>query len=169
MKTGIAGNIARAFINSKLTPLLMLAFLAIGMYSAYLTPREEEPQIDVPIADIFLRYPGASAKEVESRIVQPLEKVIGNVPGVEYVYSTAMPGQAMLIVRYYVGEDVERSIVKLYNEIVKNMDQMPQGVSLPLVKTRAIDDVPVMALTLWSERYGDYQLRRVAEELQAEI
>ena len=88
MKTGFAGGIAKQFINSKLTPLLMIAFLAIGMYSSYLTPREEEPQIDVPIADIFFRYPGASPVEVESRIVQPLEKVISNIPGVEYVYST---------------------------------------------------------------------------------
>ena len=169
MKTGFAGSLARMFIKSKLTPLLMIAFVIIGMYSSYLTPREEEPQIDVPIADIFLGYPGASPKEIESRIVRPIEKIISNVKGVEYVYSQSMPEQAMLIVQFYVGEDIERSLVKLYNEIMKNMDQMPAGTTLPLVKTRSIDDVPVMGLTLWSKTYSDYQLKRVAQELNSEI
>ncbi len=168
-KSGFAGQIARLFINSKLTPLLMAAFLGIGLYSAWLTPREEEPQIDVPIADIFVGYPGASPQEVERRVVEPLERIASNIEGVEYVYSTSMPGQGMLIVRYYVGEDVERSLVKLYNEIVKHMDRMPPGVTLPLIKTRSIDDVPMLALTLWSERYDDFQLRRIAEELAAEV
>ena len=169
MKTGFAGGIAKLFIKSKLTPLLMIAFLIIGAYSSYLTPREEEPQIDVPIADIFLAYPGASPIEVESRIVKPLEKVVANIPGVEYVYSTSMSEQAMLIVQFYVGEDVERSLVKMYNEIMKHMDEMPKGVSFPLIKTRAIDDVPVLGLTLWSEKYDDFQLRRIAQELNNEV
>lgn len=169
MRAGLAGRIAQAFINSKLTPLLIAAFLAIGIYSTYLTPSEEEPQIDVPIADIFVRYPGAGAKEVESRVIQPLEKLISNIQGVEYLYSTSMPGQGMLIVRYYVGEDIERSLVKLYNEIQKNMDLMPYGVTPPLIKTRSIDDVPMLALTLWSTRYDDFDLRRVATELSLEI
>lgn len=169
MKTGIAGTIAKLFINSKLTPLLMVAFLLIGAYSSYLTPREEEPQIDVPIADIFVRYSGASPGEVEARITKPLEKVISNVTGIEYVYSTSSPGGAMMIVQFYVGEDIERSLVKMYNEIIKNMDKMPQGISMPLIKTRSIDDVPVLGLTLWSENYSDYQLRRLAQELNSEI
>uniref|UniRef100_UPI003216BEDB efflux RND transporter permease subunit n=1 Tax=uncultured Draconibacterium sp. TaxID=1573823 RepID=UPI003216BEDB len=169
MKTGFAGGIAKQFINSKLTPLLMIAFLAIGIYSSYLTPREEEPQIDVPIADIFFRYPGASPIEIESRVMQPLEKVVANIPGVEYVYSTSMPGQAMLIVQFFVGEDIERSLVKMYNEIMKHMDQMPHGTSLPLVKTRSIDDVPVLGLTFWSENYNDYDLKRIAQEANNEI
>jgi len=169
MKTGFAGGIAKLFINSKLTPLLMVAFLIIGAYSSYLTPREEEPQIDVPIADIFLAYPGASPVEVESRIVKPLEKVVANIPGVEYVYSTSMSEQAMLIVQFYVGEDVERSLVKMYNEIMKHMDEMPKGISFPLIKTRAIDDVPVLGLTLWSEKYDDFQLRRIVQELNNEV
>jgi multidrug efflux pump subunit AcrB len=169
MKTGFAGSLARLFINSKLTPLLMVAFVIIGIYSSYLTPREEEPQIDVPIADIMIQYPGASPKEVESRIVKPLEKIISNIKGVEYVHSQSMPEMAMLIVQFYVGEDIERSLVKLYNEIMKNMDQMPQGITMPLVKTRSIDDVPAMGLTLWSENYSDYQLKRVAQELKSEI
>jgi multidrug efflux pump subunit AcrB len=169
MKTGFAGAIAKQFINSKLSPLLMIAFLFLGIYSAYLTPREEEPQIDVPMADIFFGYPGASPSEIESRLVKPIEKVVSNITGVEYVYSTSMPGQAMLIVQFYVGEDVERSLVKLYNEIMKHMDGMPKGVTMPLVKTRSIDDVPVLGLTLWSENYDDFQLRRIAQELNNEI
>ena len=147
----------------------MIAFLIIGAYSSYLTPREEEPQINVPIADIFFRYPGASPKEVESRIMQPLEKVVSNIPGVEYVYSTSMPGQAMMIVQFYVGEDIERSLVKMYNEIMKHMDQMPKGTSFPLIKTRSIDDVPVLGLTFWSETYSDYDLKRIAQEVTNEI
>lgn len=169
MKTGIAGGLAKAFINSKLTPLLMIVFLVIGIFSASLTPREEEPQIDVPIADIFIRYQGASVVEVEKRAVKPLEKLVSNIPGVEYVYSTSMPGQAMLIVRFLVGEDTEKSLVKLYNEIAKNMDKMPQGVSMPLIKSKSIDDVPMMALTLWSENYDDFELRRMGLELANEV
>ncbi|MDC1105751.1 efflux RND transporter permease subunit [Prolixibacteraceae bacterium] len=165
MKEGIAGKISKQFINSKLTPLLMLLFLGLGFYGASLTPREEEPQISVPIADIFISYPGASPKEVASRVSKPLEKVISNIKGVEYVYSTSMKDQAQLVVQFYVGDDVERSIVKLYNEIVKHMDQIPQGVSLPLIKTRSIDDVPVMSLTLWSDAYDDYQLKRISDEV----
>ncbi|MEN6456714.1 MAG: efflux RND transporter permease subunit [Prolixibacteraceae bacterium] len=169
MKTGLSGGIANQFINSKLTPLLMAVFLIVGIYSSFLIPREEEPQIDVPLADIFFRYPGASPREIETRVMQPLEKVISNVPGVEYVYSTSMPGQAMMIVQFYVGEDIERSLVKLYNEVMKHMDQMPQGISFPLVKTRSIDDVPVLGLTLWSDTYTDYDLKRLAQEVDNEI
>lgn len=169
MKEGLSGNIAKAFIQSKLTILLMIGFLLIGGYSTMLIPREEEPQIDVPMADIFLRYPGASPKEVEARVSQPLEKIISNVKGVEYVYSTSMKGQAMLIVQFYVGEDIERSLVKLYNELMKNMDKMPSGVMMPLVKTRAIDDVPVLGLTLWSEKYDDYELKQLGQALTNEI
>jgi multidrug efflux pump subunit AcrB len=169
MKDGLAGKIARAFIDSKLTVLLMIVFMVIGVYSSFLIPREEEPQIDVPMADIFVRYPGASPEEVESRVVKPLEKLVFNIPGVEYVYATASQGQAMVIVQFYVGEDIERSFVKLYNEINKHMDIMPRGVSFPLVKTRAIDDVPMLALTLWSETYDDFQLGKIAGELAEEI
>ena len=168
-KSGIAGRIAGTFIESKLAPLLMVAFLGIGIYGAWLTPREEEPQIDVPIADIFVQYPGASPAEVERRIVEPLERIVSDIEGIEYIYSTSMPGQAMLIARFFVGQDVERSIVKLYDEIEKHMDQMPPGVTPPLIKTRAIDDVPIMALTLWSEQYDDFMLRRLALELSGEI
>ncbi|MCX7548605.1 efflux RND transporter permease subunit [Xanthomarina sp. F1114] len=169
MKEGIAGKIAKIFIQSKLTVLLMIVFMVVGVYSSFLIPREEEPQIDVPMADIFVGYPGASPTEVESRVIKPLEKLISNIKGVEYVYSTSMKEQGMVIVQFYVGEDIERSFVKLYNEINKHMDQMPQGVTFPLVKTRAIDDVPMLGLTLWSENYDDYQLGQMAEELENEI
>jgi multidrug efflux pump subunit AcrB len=169
MQQGFSGKIANAFIQSKLTILLMIAFLLIGTYSTFLIPREEEPQIEVPIADIMVGFPGAEPKEVESKLTAPLEKIVSNIKGVEYVYSTTMKGQAMLIVQFYVGEDVERSLVKLYNEIMKNMDRMPQGVTLPMIKTRAIDDVPVLGLTLWSEKYDDYSLKQIGEELTNEI
>ncbi len=169
MKEGLAGKIAKGFINSKLTVLLMIVFMVIGVYSSFLIPREEEPQIDVPIADIFVGYPGASPTEVESRVTKPLEKIISNIKGVEYVYSTSMKEQGMVIVQFYVGEDIERSFVKLYNEISKHMDLMPRGVTFPLVKTRAIDDVPILGLTLWSENYDDYQLKQIAQELTHEI
>ncbi|GLB51528.1 multidrug transporter AcrB [Neptunitalea chrysea] len=169
MKEGLAGKIAKGFMNSKLTVLLMIVFMVIGVYSSFLIPREEEPQIDVPMADVFVGYPGASPTEVESRVIKPLEKLISNIPGVEYVYSTSMKEQGMVIVQFYVGEDIERSFVKLYNEINKHMDQMPQGVTMPLVKTRAIDDVPMLGLTLWSESYSDYQLKQIAQELDEEI
>ncbi|OMP29881.1 efflux RND transporter permease subunit [Mangrovimonas sp. DI 80] len=169
MKEGLAGKIAKSFIGSKLTVLLMIVFMVIGVYSSFLIPREEEPQIDVPMADIFVGYPGASPTEVESRVIKPLEKLISNIKGVEYVYSTSMKEQGMVIVQFYVGEDIERSFVKLYNEINKHMDQMPQGVTMPLVKTRAIDDVPMLGLTLWSETYDDYQLGQMAQELRNEI
>ncbi|UZH54939.1 efflux RND transporter permease subunit [Salinimicrobium tongyeongense] len=169
MKEGLAGKIAKGFINSKLTVLLMIVFMIVGVYASFLIPREEEPQIDVPMADIFVGYPGASPTEVEQRIVKPLEKMVSNIPGMEYVYSTSMEEQGMLIVQFYVGEDIERSYVKLYNELMKNMDQFPPNVTQPLVKTRAIDDVPVLGLTLWSENYDDYQLRQIANELRHEI
>ena len=169
MKEGLAGKIAKGFIGSKLTVLLMIVFMVIGVYSSFLIPREEEPQIDVPMADIFVGYPGASPTEVESRVIKPLEKLITNIPGVEYVYASAMKEQGMVIVQFYVGEDIERSFVKLYNEINKHMDIMPQGVTFPLVKTRAIDDVPMLGLTLWSETYDDYQLKQIANELTNEI
>ncbi len=169
MKEGLAGKISRGFINSKLTVLLMIVFMVVGVYSSFLIPREEEPQIDVPMADIFVGYPGASPTEVESRVIKPLEKIISNVKGVEYVYSTSMKEQGMLIVQFYVGEDIERSYVKLYNELMKSMDKLPENVTQPMVKTRAIDDVPVLGLTLWSERYNDYELKQIAEELNHEI
>lgn len=169
MEKGLSGNIAKGFLQSKLTILLMVAFLLIGGYSTMLMPREEEPQIKVPMADIFLGYPGASPKDVETKVAAPMEKIISNIKGVEYVYSTSMKGQVMLIVQFYVGEDVEKSMVKLYSELLKNMDKMPQGITMPLIKTRAIDDVPVLSFTLWGENYDDHRLKLLGQEVANEV
>ncbi|HUH50509.1 MAG TPA: efflux RND transporter permease subunit [Flavobacterium sp.] len=169
MQQGISGRIASMFLDSKLSVLLMIGLMIIGLYSSSLIPREEEPQINVPMADVLVGYPGASPEEVESRVLEPLEKIITNIKGVEHLYSTAMNGQAMIIVQFYVGEDVERSYVKLYDELNKNKDMFPQGVYPPIVKTRSIDDVPMLGLTLWSETYDDFQIRQIAEELATEV
>jgi len=169
MQEGISGKIANLFIDSKLTILLIIALMAIGIYSSFLIPREEEPQIIVPMADVMVGYPGANPTEVENRVAKPLEKVISNIKGVEHVHSMSMNGQALLIVQFYVGEDVERSYVKLYDELEKHKNILPKGVMEPLVKTRSIDDVPMLGLTLWSETMNDFQLRQIAEEVTSEI
>lgn len=167
--TGFSGNIAKAFIKSKLTPLIVIASLLLGIFALVVTPREEEPQIVVPMIDVFVAYPGASAKEVEERVTTPMEKLLWEIKGVEYVYSIASPGMNLTIVRFYVGENMEDSMVKLYNKLMSNYDKIPPGVYEPLVKPRSIDDVPVLAFTLWSERYSGYELRSVAAELADEI
>src|SRR5574344_1029061 len=169
MEHGISGKIANAFIKSKLSILLVFAFLLLGLFSIYFIPREEDPQIEVPTADIMIGYPGATPKEVESGVVQPIEKIVSNIKGVEHVYSTSMNGMGMLTVQFYVGEDSERSLVKLYNEIMKNMDHMPQGATMPLIKSRSIDDVPALAFTLWSNKMSGYELRQVSEVVGNEI
>ena len=169
MQEGLSGKIAHFFINSKLTVLLMAALMIIGVYSSFLIPREEEPQINVPMADILVGYPGASPQEIEARVVKPLEKILSNIKGVEHLHAMAMNGQAMVIVQFYVGQDIERSYVKLYDELQKNQHIFPKGVYAPIVKTRSIDDVPMLGLTLWSEKYSDFQLRQIAEELNNEI
>jgi len=169
MKEGISGKIASLFIDSKLTILLMLGLMIIGVYSSFLIPREEEPQIIVPMADVMVGYPGANPTEVENRVVKPLEKIVSNIKGVEHVNSMAMNGQALLIVQFYVGEDVERSYVKLYDELEKHKNILPTGVMEPMVKTRSIDDVPMLGLTLWSETLNDFELRQIAEEVTSEI
>ncbi|MBZ9778946.1 efflux RND transporter permease subunit [Psychroflexus sp. CAK8W] len=169
MKNGIAGKLANAFLTSKITILLMVVFMGVGIYATLLIPREEEPQIDVPMADIFVSYPGASPKEIESKVIIPLERVISNIDGIEYVHTNSMQGQAMLIAQFYVGEDIERSYVKLHDEIMRHMDQIPKGVSQPLIKTRSINDVPVVGLTLHSEKFDDFRLKQIADELIMEI
>jgi multidrug efflux pump subunit AcrB len=169
MQEGISGKIANIFIDSKLTILLMISLMAIGIYSSFLIPREEEPQIIVPMADVLVGYPGASPTEVESRVVKPLEKIISNIKGVQHVHSIAMNGQSMIIVQFYVGEDTERSYVKLYDELMRHQGMFPPGVSQPLVKTRSIDDVPMLGLTFWSSTYNDFQIRQIAEEVTSEI
>ncbi len=159
-KLGPAGKIAAAFVQSKLTPLFMLASLALGAFAVLILPREEEPQIQVPMVDVMLSLPGASAKEVEQRLTKPTEKLLWEIPGVEYIYSTSMPGQTLVIVRFRVGEDEGASIVKL--------NQKLSG-SGAIVKLRSIDDVPILALTLHSKRYTPFELRRIAAQLEDTI
>src|SRR5450759_1423094 len=166
---GIAGRLAAAFIDSKLTPLLIAASLLIGVGAVALLPREEEPQIIVPMVDVFVQMPGASPQEVEQRVTKPMEKFLWEIPGVEYVYSTSSAGVSMVIVRFKVGEDEEQAIVRLNQKLNANADLIPPGAYGPLVKPRSIDDVPILALTLSSDRYDHFALRRVAAQLQNEI
>ena len=169
MQEGISGKIANIFINSKLTILLMIALMAIGIYSSFLIPREEEPQIIVPMADVMVGYPGASPKEMVSKVVMPLEKVISNIKGVEHIHSIVMDGKAMMVIQFYVGENTEDSYLKLYDELMHHQGMLPKKATQPLVKTRAIDDVPMLGLTLWSKNYSDFDLRKLAEEVSSEI
>ncbi len=169
MHLGPSGGIANVFVNSKLTPLLVIASVLLGAMAVLLLPREEEPQIKVPMVDVMVGMPGASAKEVEERVVRPMEQLLWEIPGVEYVYSTAMSGRAMTIVRFQVGEDVERSLVKLNQKLQANYDRIPQGVTAPLIKPRSIDDVPILALTLHSDRYDHLALRRAAVEVETAV
>src|SRR5512137_1077616 len=168
-KLGLAGKVARAFIESKLTPLIIAASILLGVGAVLMLPREEEPQIIVPMIDIFVQMPGASAKEVEERVARPMEQLLWEIPGVEYIYSTSSPGFAMAIVRFRVGEDEEKSIVKLNQKMFANFDLIPPGASQPLIKPRSIDDVPILALTLWSERESPFMLRRIAAQLHDAI
>jgi multidrug efflux pump subunit AcrB len=166
---GFAGKIARAFINSKLTPLIVGASLLLGLYSILATPREEEPQIVVPMVDVFLPMPGSSPQEVEQRLVAPFEKKLWEIKGVEYLYSASRPGMGIITVRFVVGENMEQSLVKLYNKVMSSRDLLPPGSLEPLVVPKSIDDVPILSLTLWSERYDHHALRRVARELCDEL
>ncbi len=165
----LAGRLAHAFINSKLTPLVLIAAIAMGAAAVLLLPREEEPQIIVPMIDVFVALPGASVREVETRVTKPMERLLREIPGVEYIYSTSSPGASMAIVRFYVGEDEEKSIVRLNQKMFANFDLIPPGASQPLIKPRSIDDVPFLALTLWSSRMDGYQIRRVAGELRNDL
>ncbi|MBZ5703056.1 MAG: efflux RND transporter permease subunit [Acidobacteriia bacterium] len=163
---GLAGGIARAFVQSKLTPLIIIGALLAGALGLLLTPREEEPQIVVPMLDVFVQMPGASAAEVQERASIPMEKLLRDLPGVEYVYSISRPGLSLVIVRFTVGEKEEDAIVRTYNKLYANFDRIPPGASQPLIKVRSIDDVPILALTLWGEHYDAYRLRQVAGELE---
>ncbi|HEY3412490.1 MAG TPA: efflux RND transporter permease subunit [Armatimonadota bacterium] len=165
MKLGIAGRMASAFINSKLTPLVIIASLALGAFAVWKTPREEEPQIIVPMMDVIVQMPGATAKEVEQRVTVPMEKLIWEIPGVEYVYSTSSPGQSMAIVRFLVGQDQEASQVRLREKLQGHYDLVPPGASAPILKAHSIDDVPILALTLHSTKYDAPALRQIAARI----
>jgi multidrug efflux pump subunit AcrB len=162
---GVAGKFAHIWIGSKLTPLIMAGSLLLGAFAVWKLPREEEPQIIVPMVDVFVQMPGASAREVEERVTKPMEKLLWEIPGVEYLYSTSSPGMSTVIVRFLVGQDEEKAVVRLNQKLAANMDLIPPGASHPLVKPRSIDDVPILALTFWSRRYGDFELRRIAAQV----
>ncbi len=168
-ETGFAGRLAEAFINSKLTPLVIIASILLGIGAVLLLPREEEPQIIVPMIDVMVQMPGASAREVEERVTRPMEKLLWEIPGVEYVYSTSSPGMSMAIVRFFVGQNEEDALIRLNQKMMGNYDLIPPGATAPLIKPRSIDDVPILALTLSSDRYDHYQLRRVAAQLHDQI
>jgi multidrug efflux pump subunit AcrB len=168
-RLGFAGRFAHAFIDSKLTPLIIAASILLGVGAVLMLPREEEPQIIVPMIDLFVQMPGASAKEVEERVTRPMEQLLWEIPGVEYIYSTSAPGFSMAIVRFRVGEDEEKSIVKLNQKMFANFDLIPPGASQPLIKPRSIDDVPILALTLSSDRYDHFTLRRIAAQVYDQV
>ena len=159
---GAIRNILAFFIESPLTPLILGASLLLGALAIVLLPREEEPQIVVPMIDIFVQMPGASVQEVEQRITKPLEKLIWELPGVEYLYSTSSPGGALTVVRFLVGWNEERAIVEVNQKIAANLDLIPHGANPPLVKPRRIDDVPILALTLHGDGVDGLALRRIA-------
>ncbi|MBK6306948.1 MAG: efflux RND transporter permease subunit [Gemmatimonadetes bacterium] len=166
---GISGRIAKAFLQSKLTPLVTVASLIVGLLGMLATPREEEPQISVPMIDVIAALPGAGAREVENLLSRPIERRMWEIPGVEHVYAMAGEGYTMVTVRFKVGEDQERSITKVHAKLASAMDQAPAGAMPPLVKPHSIDDVPVMTLTLSSSRYSSNELRQIATHLEDEI
>jgi multidrug efflux pump subunit AcrB len=162
---GFAGRIASFFIDSKLTPIVVAASLLMGAFAALMLPREEEPQIKVPMIDVLVAMPGATAHEVENQLTRPMEKLLWEIPGVEYLYSTASRGANMTVVRFKVGTDLEAALVRLNQKLQANFDRIPLGVTPPLIKPRTIDDVPILALTLHSARYDHATLHRLATQL----
>ena len=166
---GFAGRLAAMFINSKLTPIAVIASILLGLFAVLQLPREEEPQIKVPMVDVIVAMPGASPAEVENRVTRPMEELLWEVPGVEYLYSTSSPGQALTIVRFEVGTDIEAALIRLNQKLQANYDRIPAGVSQPLIQPRTIDDVPILALTLHSSVYDHLTLRRLAAQLEETV
>ncbi len=167
--TGFAGHLAATFADSKLTLIGFAASLLLGVLALTLLPREEEPQIKVPMIDVMVAMPGASAQEVEQRVSIPMEKLLYELPGIEYIYSTSMPGKSLLVARFYVGEDLEGAIVRLNQKLQTNFDRIPHGVSPPIVKPHTIDDVPILSLTFHSSDYDHFMLRRLAAQVDDAI
>ncbi|MBN2646966.1 MAG: efflux RND transporter permease subunit [Thiotrichales bacterium] len=164
----IAGSIARNYIRSPLTPLLLIASFLIGIFGVMMTPRQEDPQISVPMADIMIQYPGASAKQVEALVSEPLERLLKEIDGVEHVYSASMRGQSLITVQYKVGENMEKALVNLYNKMSSNADVVPPGIQQPLIKPKGADDVPMITFTLSSDVLDNSQLRLIGlDALQA--
>jgi multidrug efflux pump subunit AcrB len=172
-KLGFSGRLAAAFQSSKLTPLLALTAVLLGVFAVLVTPREEEPQINVTFANIFVPFPGASAKEVENLVATPLEQILSQIEGVKHTYSVSRPGMAVLTIQYEVGEDRTAAIVRLYNTVLSHQDprSLAAGIQPPLIKPMGIDDVPIVTVTLWTEdpARGAQDLQRVAHALEAEL
>ncbi|MCG8639385.1 MAG: efflux RND transporter permease subunit [Desulfobacterales bacterium] len=168
-QTSLVGRIVKPFLGSQLSVIMILAAFCLGLFSIYMTPKEEEPQIVVPMADIHVQAPGASAGEVEALVATPLEKLLWEIDGVEYVYSVSYMERAIVTVRFYVGEERENSLIKLHNKLQMNLDRVPRIVTGWLIKPVEIDDVPILTLALYSDRYSDYELGRVGEEMVARL
>ncbi|MET0105184.1 MAG: efflux RND transporter permease subunit [Sedimenticola sp.] len=172
-KLGISGRIAERFLNTEITPLLALVGLLMGLFAIIVTPREEEPQINVTFANVFIPFPGATASEIEHLLATPAEQVLSEIEGIKHVYSVSKPDMAVLTVQYKVGEGRTDAIVRLYNKIFSNQDWLPRnlGVGQPVVKPKGIDDVPIVTATLWSENenLGAYELGQVAHAIESEL
>jgi len=172
-KLGISGAIAKKFLTSEITPLLALVGLLMGIFAVAITPKEEEPQINVTFANVFIPVPGASATEVENLVSTPAEQVLSEIEGVEHIYSVSRPGMSVLTVRYEVGQDNTQAILRLYNKIFSNQDWLPTSATVGpvIVKPKGIDDVPIVALTLWTEdpKKAGYDLQQVAHAIEAEL
>ncbi|MFZ4791172.1 MAG: efflux RND transporter permease subunit [Candidatus Competibacteraceae bacterium] len=172
-RLGLSGAIAKKFLLSEITPLLALVGLLMGIFAVLVTPREEEPQINVTFANVFIPFPGATAQEVEKLVSTPAEQVLAEIEGIEHVYSVSRPGMAILTVQFKVGEPRTDAMVRLYNQVYSNADWLPPnlGVGQPIVKPKGIDDVPIVGLTLWTadpQRSAD-DLARVAHTLETEL
>jgi multidrug efflux pump subunit AcrB len=172
-RLGLSGRIARQFLTTEITPLLALVGLLLGLFAVLVTPREEEPQIDVTFANVFIPYPGAAAREVEQLVATPAEQILSEIAGVEHIYSASRPGMAVLTVQFEVGETRQETIVRLYNAFYSNQDWVPAnaGIGQPLIKPMGIDDVPIVAGTLWSDdpAVGAHELARVAHTIETEL
>ncbi|MCP4688346.1 MAG: efflux RND transporter permease subunit, partial [Desulfobacterales bacterium] len=163
-RDGLIVGIVRKFLTSHLAMMVILGALCLGVAAILVTPREEEPQIVVPLADVYVQAPGASPGEIEKLVASPLERLLWQIDGVEYVYSISRQDMAVVTVRFFVGEDREESLVKLHNKIMMNTDATPPIVKGWVIKPVEIDDVSIVNLTFWSESLDDHALRRVGEE-----
>ncbi|BCO31397.1 multidrug transporter AcrB [Thiohalobacter sp. COW1] len=172
-RLGFSGRVARTFLDTQITPLLALLGFLLGVLAVLITPREEEPQINVTFANVFIPFPGATAREVEQLVTTPAEQVLSEIEGVKHIYSVSRPNQAVLTVEYEVGEERTQAIVRLYNAIFSNQDWLPPnlGTLQPIIKPKGIDDVPIVTATLWTKNRnrGAYELQRVAHALEAEL
>ena len=172
-KLGFSGRVALLFLDSELTPLLGLTALLLGLFAVFATPREEEPQINVTMANVIVPFPGASAQQVENLVATPMEKVLAEIAGVKHIYSVSRPGAAVVTVQFEVGQERTAAIVRLYNAIYSNQDWRPPGLGVlqPLVKPKGIDDVPILSLTLWTRdpARGAHELRQVAHAIEPEL